>query len=135
MREVELAPGPGEIPVPDVPEPGDDRAALQRPASGFAADGAHPRGDLGGREPRKLKDFRVITHVPAHPFAGLGAQFPRCCTSDPGEVAFELIHPADPGEMRDPGGEVEIAQPTRAGSLRDRKSTRLNSSHVAISYA
>src|SRR5690625_6097130 len=34
-----------------------------------------------------------------------------------------------------PGGNLDLLQPTDIESFEDRKSTRLNSSHVAISYA
>src|SRR5690606_41735688 len=72
-----------------------------------------PTGDLRQRE--RGVEHRVVVEPAVRPVGGAGG----------GELLVEVDHP-----LLDP-----IAAGDVVGGVRDRKSTRLNSSHVKISYA
>src|SRR6266508_6412798 len=55
--------------------------------------------------------------------------------SDRMRSAFQLNHPVRIDDLRLPRSKSDSAQAVGFAGRRDRKSTRLNSSHVAISYA
>src|SRR5205807_10614710 len=66
--------------------------------------------------------------------------FPTRRSSDLGEPVGDHPQPAEPPGLRARGGRRErrhlrLGRGRAAGRLRDRKSTRLNSSHLVTSYA
>src|SRR5256885_6171954 len=61
---------------------------------------------------------------------------PPRSTLFPYTTLFRSLSPGGSGRRRESdGGAVERARATGAGATRDRKSTRLKSSHLVISYA
>src|SRR2546426_4132897 len=52
-----------------------------------------------------------------------------------GVVRQPVLGPVDPHQVLHGGGETRLAVCLELGDIEDRKSTRLNSSHLVISYA
>src|SRR5690625_6682875 len=78
--------------------------------------------------PLSLHDALPICHDQA------GQQVVAVAGGDHGAVLGEPAEDVGQAHRRDHGADRHAIQPLRA-ALQDRKSTRLNSSHVAISYA
>src|SRR5690606_41760001 len=101
---------------------------LDRPGARPALPASPTRrsSDLAAPEPRRVRRARVRAALEVDP---------RGNRPDPGEVRLaprrHRVRP--PGRRLDEV--VRLAGPAGDGRLGDRKSTRLNSSHVKISYA
>src|SRR6266496_4919668 len=95
-------------------------------------------------------DVNAFTHKAQEALAGaerlaLGSDHQRvqpehllaALMSDPEGIVFPLVRRAgaDPGALKARAGEALSRIPKVYGPEQDRKSTRLNSSHVEISYA
>src|SRR5699024_12545830 len=88
---------------------------------------------------RRSSDLRPgLLHFPAHfPLNGTNS---RCVSSheiDNGEIAVKFLSPLTWISQLTEGGSTSHVIHTHGliGGYQDRKSTRLNSSHVSISYA
>src|SRR5256885_12180754 len=83
--------------------------------------------------------FRSVSNIP-HAFAiqSFVAELAAAAGRDPKDYLLELIGPArriDPRTLGDSWNYSESPQRYPFDTGRDRKSTRLNSSHLVISYA
>src|SRR5207249_7598425 len=129
------------------------RAGSVTGEDGDAGETAHAAGGRLSRTPhRRVKAIAVAWRVGAHPGSGRNAASLRSCTVSrkPGAVSSSCaggLHLASLPVPRDTANPPRRAQRDRSGRWlahrspppgagpRDRKSTRLNSSHVSISYA